>query len=166
MFTRLLDIIMSLVKLLLIILLVSMAIFLFVAVISRYLFGQSFFWIDAYSRYALIWISFLGSTIVLRNRKHVGVEIFTELLPTIIKKWTTKFGALLILLFSSIMFSQGLTLINITSKQNIPEMNIKMSNISIIVPVSAILMILISLEMIFSKDESSLCSGKEEQKND
>ncbi len=167
MITKILDGIISIVKILLIILLTTMAIFLFVAVLSRYLFGRSFFWIDAYSRYALIWISFLGSTIVLRNRQHVGVEFIIELLPPVLRIWLTKIGASLILLFSSIMFLQGLKLVSITSRQNIPEMNIRVSNISIIVPISAILIILISLEMIFSKDKSSLmCSIKEGKDND
>ncbi len=161
MITKILDSITYLVKILLIILLATMAIFLFIAVLSRYLFGRSFFWIDAYSRYALIWISFLGSAIVLRNRQHVGVEIIIHLLPKALREWIFKIGSFLILLFSSIMFVQGLKLVTITSRQNIPEMNIKMSNVSIIVPISAILMILVSLEMLFNKDESSLCSKKE-----
>lgn len=166
MITKLLDKIMFLVKILLIILLTTMAIFLFIAVLSRYLFGRSFFWVDAYSRFALIWISFLGSTIVLRNRQHVGVEFLIGLLPEILRKWITKIGALLILLFSSIMFRQGLKLITITSRQNIPEMNIKMSHVSVIVPISAALMIIVSLEIIFSKDKSSLYSKIEGQSND
>ena len=163
---KLLNIILGTVKWVVIFLISTMTIILFIAVLSRYLFGRSFYWIDAYCRYALIWIAFLGSAIVLRRREHIGVDVVINLLPKILRKWIIKADIFLILVFSFAMFIQGIKLYKITERQVIPDLNIKMSNIYVIIPISAVLLVLVALEIIFSSDESSLSSIKEGKNND
>ena len=155
---KLLNIILGTVKWVVIFLISTMTIILFIAVLSRYLFGRSFYWIDAYCRYALIWIAFLGSAMVLRRREHIGVDVVIDLLPKILRKWIIKADIFLILVFSFAMFIQGIKLYKITEKQVIPDLNIKMSNIYVIIPISAVLLALVASEIIFSSDESSLSS--------
>jgi len=139
----------------------TMTIFLFIAVLSRYLFGHSFYWIDAYSRYSLVLISFLGSAMALRKRKHISVDVVIDVLPQILRKWIIKTDIFLILVFSFIMFIQGIKLYKLTERQTIPDLNnIKMSNVTVIIPITAVLLMLIALEMIFSSNKSSLSSFK------
>lgn len=163
---KLLDTILITVRWAVIFLISTMTIFLFIAVLSRYLFGRSFYWIDAYSRYALIWITFLGSAMALRKRKHIGVDAVIDLLPQILRKWIIKADTFLILVFSFAMFIQGIKLYKITERQLIPGLNIKMSNVCVIIPISAVLLILVASEIIFSSDESSLSSIKEGKNDD
>ena len=164
---KLLNIILGTVKWVVIFLISTMTIILFIAVSSRYLFGRSFYWIDAYCRYALIWIAFLGSAIVLRRREHIGVDVVINLLPKILRKWIIKADIFLILVFSFAMFIQGIKLYKITERQVIPDLfNIKMSNVCVIIPISAVLLALVALEIIFSSDESSSLSSIIEGKND
>ena len=163
---KLLNIILGTVKWVVIFLISTMTIILFIAVSSRYLFGRSFYWIDAYCRYALIWIAFLGSAIVLRRREHIGVDVVINLLPKILRKWIIKADIFLILVFSFAMFIQGIKLYKITERQVIPDLNIKMSNIYVIIPISAVLLVLVASEIIFSSDESSLSSIKEGKNDD
>jgi len=163
---KLLDIIFNAVKWIEIFLISTVTTFLFVAVLSRFLFGRSFYWIDAYSRYALIWITFLGCAVVLRERKHIGVDIIIDLLPQILRKLIIKFDSFLILLFSFAMFIQGVKLYKVTSRQIIPDLNIKMSNICLIIPISGIFLALVALEIIFSSDKSSLSSIEAGKNND
>ena len=156
---KLLDIILVIMKWVAIFIISTMTIFLFLAILSRYLFNYSFYWIDAYSRYALIFISFIDIPVVLRKRKHVSVDVVIDLLPKIIRKWIIKIDIFLIFVFSFVMFIQGIKLYKLTERQIIPDLyNIKMSNITIIIPISAVLMMLIALEMIFSPYISSLTS--------
>lgn len=163
---KLLDIILVIAKWISILVISSMTIFLFLAVLSRYLFSYSFYWIDAYSRYSLIFISFLGAPMVLRMRKHVSVDVVIDLLPKFIRKWVIKIDVFLIFVFSFIMFIQGIKLYKLTEGQIIPDLySIKMSNITIIIPISAVLIMLIAFEMIFSPDLSSLSSFEEYDKN-
>lgn len=162
-----LDIILNIVKWVVIFLLNTMTIFLFIAVLSRYLFGHSFYWIDAYSRYSLIVISFLGSAMALRKKKHISVDVVINILPQILRKSIIKIDIFLILVFSFVMFIQGIKLYKLTERQIIPDLgNIKMSNITVIIPITAVLMALIALEMIFSSDKSSLSSIQADREHD
>ena len=163
---KLLNIVLGTVKWVVIFLISTITIILFIAVLSRYLFGRSFYWIDAYCRYALIWVAFLGSAIVLRRREHIGVDVVIDLLPKILRKWIIKADIFLILVFSFAMFIQGIKLYKITERQLIPGLNIKMSNVCVIIPISAVLLILVASEIIFSSDESSLSSIKEGKNDD
>ena len=163
---KLLNIILGTVKWVVIFLISTMTITLFIAVLSRYLFGRSFYWIDACCRYALIWIAFLGSAMVLRRREHIGVDVVIDLLPKILRKWIIKADIFLILVFSFAMFIQGIKLYKITERQVIPDLNIKMSNIYVIIPISAVLLALVASEIIFSSDESSLSSIKRGKNDD
>jgi len=160
---KLLDIILISVRWVVIFILSTMTIFLFIAVLSRYLFGRSFYWIDAYSRYSLIWISFLGSVMALRKRKHIGVGIVIDQLPQILRKCIIKVDTFLILVFSFTMFIQGVKLYKLTSRQIIPDLNIKMSNVCVIIPISGVLLTLVALEIIFSSDKTLLNAGFNKQ---
>lgn len=160
---KLLDIILISVRWVVIFILSTMTIFLFIAVLSRYLFGRSIYWIDAYSRYSLIWISFLGSVMALRKRKHIGVGIVIDQLPQILRKWIIKVDTFLILVFSFTMFIQGVKLYKLTSRQIIPDLNIKMSNVCVIIPISGVLLTLVALEIIFSSDKTLLNAGFNKQ---
>ena len=158
MLKKILDLSLTIVKWVVIFLLSTMTVFLFIAVLSRYIFSYSFHWIDAYSRYGLVWLTFLGSAMALRKRRHIGIDNVINLLPPHVRKWVIKGSAGLILLFSSVMFVQGVKLFKITSHQIIPEMQIKMSNIYIVIPMSAVLLILVTIEILLSSDKSSLSS--------
>ena len=155
---KILDISLTIVKWIVLFLLSTMTVFLFIAVLSRYIFSYSFHWIDAYSRYGLVWLTFLGSAMALRKRRHIGIDIVINLLTPNVRKWVIKGAACLILLFSSVMLIQGWKLFKIASFQIIPEMQIKMSNIYIVIPISAALLILVTVEIIFTSDKSSLSS--------
>lgn len=163
---KLINIIINIGKIVLIIIMGSMSIFLFIAVLSRYLFDYSFYWIDAYSRYSLVLISFLGSAIAFRDKKHISVDVIINLLPSIVKKWIIKVDIFLIMVFSYVMLIQGVKLFNLTQRQIIPDLfKIRMSNITIVIPISAIIILLISLEMILSSKISSLSSMDQIQEN-
>ena len=58
------------------ILLILMTLLLFFAVLSRYIFSYSFSWIDAFSRYAMVYISFIGGAIALHEGSHIGINYF------------------------------------------------------------------------------------------
>ncbi len=153
-----LDVSLSIVKWITIFLLSSMTLFLFFAVLSRYIFSYSFHWIDAYSRYGLVWLTFLGCALALRDRRHIGIDIIINRLSPNIRKWIIKITAVMILLYSFVMLFQGFKLFRIARLQIIPELQIKMSNIYIVIPFSALLLILVTIEIIISSDNSSLSS--------
>ena len=93
---KFIDIIKNICNFILSILLISMTLLLFFAVLSRYIFSYSFSWIDAFSRYSMVYISFIGGAIALHEGSHIGLEYFLNLLSYNIRKIIKKIHFLLI----------------------------------------------------------------------
>ena len=59
----------------------SMACLVFANVIARYLFNDSIIWVEEFTQFEMIWITFLGAGLALREGRHVAVEILEDYLP-------------------------------------------------------------------------------------
>ena len=59
----------------------SMVVILFAGVITRYLFNAPLFWGEELTILGLIWITFLGGVVLVRQDKNVVISIFTDMLP-------------------------------------------------------------------------------------
>jgi len=140
------------------IILVLMTLILFLAVLSRYLFSYSFTWIDAFSRYLLIYLSFIGGSIALHEGAHMGLNIIIDAFPNRIRRVIKNVNLALIIFMAIEMFLNGLKLMSDNSNQIVPEfglLEIKKSYIYFIFPLSAFLYILISLGLMFSKNKKN-----------
>lgn len=93
------SIITQLTRYLLIIGMILMVIFVFYQVLSRYLIGNTPFFIEEVSRGLLIWVSFLGASLALRQGKHIGVEFFVTRIPEKIRPYIQYLAILLVLIF-------------------------------------------------------------------
>src|SRR5438552_14227589 len=86
---------------LLILLLAAMALMVFANVALRYLTNHSILWVEEVSRYAMIWLPFLGAGLVLRHGGHIGIDTLLERLPL----WAPKIrAAIFVLLFGFFAF--------------------------------------------------------------
>ena len=59
----------------------SMAMLVFVNVITRYVFNFSIIWAEEFSQYLMIWIAYLGAGLALREGRHVAVEMLQDRCP-------------------------------------------------------------------------------------
>ncbi len=164
--TKFLDIMMKGISWFLIGVLGVMTIVLILAVLSRYFFGFSIHWSDPLARYGQVWIMLLGSTLALRKGMHIGVDNFINMVPQKIRIWVLRFNILLILLFSIAMTRQGFTLITIAEGQTIPEMGIPMKIIYFMIPVAGAILVLTSIEMLFSRNVHSITIAEGEERHD
>lgn len=48
---------------------------IFIQVVARYVFNSSLSWSEEFSRYLFIWQTWLGSSVALRDKKHIRLEI-------------------------------------------------------------------------------------------
>jgi TRAP-type transport system small permease protein len=64
-----------------IIILAAMATMVFTNVVLRFATDASILWVEEVSRYLMIWLTFLGSGLVLRYGGHVGIDTLQESLP-------------------------------------------------------------------------------------
>ncbi len=68
-----------------IVLLVSMILIVFVAVITRKVFGFMFAWSEEVTLLCLTWFTFMGIAIGFRERLHLSMELFNKLPPKVLE---------------------------------------------------------------------------------
>ena len=66
---------------LIVLLLAAMAVMVFANVALRFLTGHSILWVEEVSRYAMIWLTFLGAGLVLRHGGHIGIDALQTRFP-------------------------------------------------------------------------------------
>ncbi len=120
-----------------------------IVVIGRQVFSKTPAWGEELTLFALVWVSMLGSAILLKNDGHISVTAFDQWLP---KKviWVLDLVSYLFLMFFSVMMVfYGFKLVELTSNNVMSALHIKSSWLYAAVPVSAIGMILILIEKIY-----------------
>jgi TRAP-type C4-dicarboxylate transport system permease small subunit len=65
----------------LIFMMIVMASAVVIQVVSRYILNRPTSWSEELARYLFVWITFLGSAVVIRKRRHVDVSVLTDRLP-------------------------------------------------------------------------------------
>ena len=61
--------------------LVLMFLSTFTNVVARYVFNHPFPWAEEFSRYAFIWLSFLGAALCTKHGRHIIIDGFVKALP-------------------------------------------------------------------------------------
>lgn len=75
---------------------------LFINVVTRY-FGYSMKWAEEFTRYIIVWITFIGGSICVRQYAHVGIDAFISTLSNRSQE-VVKFGVAIIgIIFSVVM---------------------------------------------------------------
>jgi TRAP-type C4-dicarboxylate transport system permease small subunit len=65
-------------RLLVIVLLGAMAVMVFANVALRFLTDHSILWVEEASRYAMVWLTFIGAGPVLRYGGHIGIDVLEQ----------------------------------------------------------------------------------------
>jgi len=132
-------------------LLFSMVVVVFLQVLTRYIFEAPLSWTDELSRYCLIWVSFLGAAMALREKGHFAVEFLIHKLPQ--KAHPPAELALLVIIgvFLVALFDTGLTVLQVTHMQTSPVLEIPMSYVYAAIPTGAFLMIVHLLVLLSRK---------------
>jgi len=74
----------------------------FAQVLFRYIFNFSLHWTEELAKYLFVWMTFIGSIGAFKDRIHIGVDFFVNLLPERYKFFMGVFDILLITCFSGI----------------------------------------------------------------
>lgn len=120
-------------------------------VYTRFLTTSSLTWSEELSRFLMIWLVFLGSVNLYKNDGHIWVENFVDLLPKKARILVLILADMAIILFFGIIASGAITLLPTTHTQYSPALDIRMSYVYAIVPLSMILSLLIALKNAFLK---------------
>jgi len=103
---RLIDLFFKLLELLVVLSLFAMVVMVFGNVIMRYVFNSGIPISEELSRYAFIWLTYLGAMIAMREGGHLGVDTLIKKLPLAGKKFCVLLSESL-MLFCNVLFLWG-----------------------------------------------------------
>ncbi|HNQ02660.1 MAG TPA: TRAP transporter small permease [Syntrophales bacterium] len=120
-----------------------MLIVIFAQVISRYVFNWTPEWSEELARYLFVWVTFIGSALIMGESGHLAVQFVPNHF-----KGTAVGRALEVLInlcgyvFIFILFFQGAKMTRVMTFQISPGMEIPMSWVYAVIPLSSALMLL------------------------
>ena len=78
---RLIDLYCRFLKVTIVVCLAAMVVLVFTNVVLRYLFNSGIATSEELSRWLLVWLTFLGAIVALRQHAHLGVDTLVRMLP-------------------------------------------------------------------------------------
>ena len=120
--------------------LAAMAIMVFANVVLRYVSGNSILWVEEVSRYLMIWLTFLGSGLVMRYGGHIGIDTLQERLPAHAVA-IRAFILVGLLAFFGVMVWLGIVYTLRTWSQTTPVMGVPIGAVYLAMPIGFALMI-------------------------
>ena len=83
---RLVDLYCRLLKVAIVLCLAAMVVLVFTNVVLRYIFNSGIATSEELSRWLLVWLTFLGAIVALREHAHLGVDTLVRALPALGKR--------------------------------------------------------------------------------
>ena len=80
----------------------------FTNVVTRYGFGFSIGWAEEVSSFLMIWVTYLGAGLALREGRHVAIDIFQDRLPAPVRRYARAVLAVVILVFFGFLTWYGI----------------------------------------------------------
>ena len=148
---RCLDVIWKIISVIVSIMLGSMAVLVFVQVISRFLLHFPITWSEELAKYLLVWVSFLGSCLGIRAGRMIGITALVNVIP---KRGRKIFGAAAILCligFLTFLIVYGTQMALVAHNQISSTLPIRLSIAYAAIPAGAIFMLLAVLEIPLTK---------------
>ncbi|MCZ4289925.1 TRAP transporter small permease [Hoeflea alexandrii] len=84
----------------LMLMLLAMTGVMFGQIIWRYLLEAPLVWSEELALLLMVWMTFLGSALMLERKEHVAIDVFVDLLPDGLKRLMQILGAIVILIFN------------------------------------------------------------------
>jgi TRAP-type C4-dicarboxylate transport system permease small subunit len=124
-----------------VLLLVSILVITSVQVILRYVFSAPLAWGEEVTTNMLVWITFLGGSIVTRREAHIKVTFFVEFLPKRVLVWLFLMLDILIACFLVAILIGCVPVFNKLKLMLLPALQISMNWVFLSVPLSAAIML-------------------------
>jgi TRAP-type C4-dicarboxylate transport system permease small subunit len=117
---------------------------------SRYLFGTQASWSEELARLLMVWLALLGSALVCREEKHLGLDVVVCAWPDELQRFARLFGYAAIFAFALLILGWGgwqLVDQRFDSGQALPALGVSRAWFYLALPVSGFLTALFMLEL-------------------
>lgn len=122
-------------------LLAAMAIMVFANVALRFLTDHSILWVEEASRYAMVWLTFIGAGPVLRYGGHIGIDTLEHAVPRAAPAIRAVIVALLAI-FLCVMIVVGIRYATLTWAQTTPVLEWPIGAVYLAMPIGSALMLM------------------------
>lgn len=133
-------------KYLVIALVAIIAIVLIAAVVYRYGLNSALSWAEEFSKYLMVWLTFLGTPIALRHFGHINIDLLVKVLPPRLQQMMYLIVSIIICFTMSIVFLKGVSFAELGARQVASSFNISMFYMYVAVPIGSALTFLVALE--------------------
>jgi TRAP-type C4-dicarboxylate transport system permease small subunit len=128
-----------------------MAILVILQVLNRSVLHLPIHWSEELSRYLMIYVVFLGSSIAMRHNKLISIEILPQVLPAMQRKFLLLLVMILSFAFCVLMFVYGIQMLERVQAQSSAIMQISMAIPYASIPIGALFLMLNTVAFIFDE---------------
>ena len=122
--------------------LLAMTLTVALQVVCRYLLGAALTWSEEFSRYGLVWITFLGGSVAVKRGAHMGVEALLNAFSPKVRKMVQLCTLLCVMGFLLIATTKGGQLALFNMKQHSPAMGVPMGVVYFAIPTGCLIMLI------------------------
>jgi len=117
---------------------------LFWSVAIRYfaVFGGSLPWVEEFARFTFIWMTFLGAVVALERTEHICIDLLVKYLRPHMQRIVAALVDGAVLAFLAVYTLKGIELVRLTADQTSPQLDLPMSLVHAVIPVTGAVMIL------------------------
>ncbi len=120
----------------------AMVVVTFLQVVLRSGFSSSIPWAEEVARYSMIWLTFLGAALCIKERSHPRVDYFIRKFPDNLHRLVNVLVNVIVGLFVTVISYYSLTLVETSMANRTPALGLPMGYINLALPVAGLLMIL------------------------
>jgi len=113
-----------------------------VEVVLRYLFGKSLYITEEFSRYLMVWVVFLASSLALKEDSHISIGILVNRFHGQARAWINLIAQALLVTFLIFLIIEGIIALHFQMDQIIPSLGLPIFWFYLAIPVGSFLMIL------------------------
>lgn len=118
-----------------------MVVIVFAQVVLRYAFDISLSWGAELSQYGMVWLCFLGAALAVKERDHMRVDYFINLLPRSFEPFVHIFLNLILIAFVAYLSYSSIPITRAFMQDVTPGLGIPYGYVSLAMPVGGLLML-------------------------
>lgn len=88
-------------------LVLGMTVVVFISVFYRYVLNHPLSWTEEVTRLMIVWLSFVGAYVAMREKKHIGFDLFVAKMPKNARRTVFALGQILIAVFLFVVVWEG-----------------------------------------------------------
>src|SRR5699024_7210842 len=136
------------------IILTGIVLITFIQVIFRYFFHNALGWGDEFSRFLLIWLSFLGFSIAVWHNAHLNIDFFVKRVPSFLKKFLNIIIHISIILFLGLAFIYSFKVVEISHNSSLVSIPLTWGDAFVSFPIGIGISLLYYVNSILQKERT------------